>query len=205
MPYLLRYGDIEFGSHFKKWPSPRYSQFLKFPPSRILKPYVYITKINSQTFLTTKCLRAYRAGQGLRVGQNEVSGKTVLEPVLWSTKRPTQTTIDCVSDVTTCATYILSNYNLSTVYSRNYVFNARMQFGRHSCEAPTCRQNQRIRWQKLVTYMHVNITKGLHCLDTLLCCLTYTTCKLMVPVLVFVCVFVETWSLQKQFHLHCVE
>ena len=65
MPYLLRYGDIEFGSHFDKWPSQRYAQFLKFPPSRILKPYVYISQINSQTFLSTKCLRAYRAGPGL--------------------------------------------------------------------------------------------------------------------------------------------
>ena len=65
MPYLLRYGDIEFGSHFEKWPSPRYAQFLKFPPSRILKPYVYITQINSQTSIPPKCLRAYRAGPGL--------------------------------------------------------------------------------------------------------------------------------------------
>ena len=65
MPYLLRYGDIEFGIHFEKWPSPRYAQFLKFPPSRILKPYVYITQINSQTSILPKCLRAYRAGPGL--------------------------------------------------------------------------------------------------------------------------------------------
>ena len=65
MPYLLRYGDIEFGSHFFKWPSSRYAQFLKCPPSRILKPYVYITQINSQTLSSTKCLRAYRAGPGL--------------------------------------------------------------------------------------------------------------------------------------------
>ena len=65
MPYLLRYGDIEFGSHFEKWPSPRYAQFLKFPPSRMLKPYVYITQINSQTSIPPKCLRAYKAGQGL--------------------------------------------------------------------------------------------------------------------------------------------
>ena len=65
MPYLLRYGDIEFGSHFEKWPSPRYAQFLKCPPSRILKPYVYITQINSQTSILPKCLRAYRAGPGL--------------------------------------------------------------------------------------------------------------------------------------------
>ena len=65
MPYLLRYGDIEFGSHFEKWLSPRYAQFLKFPPSRILKPYVYITQINSQTSILPKCLRAYRAGPGL--------------------------------------------------------------------------------------------------------------------------------------------
>ena len=66
MPYLLRYGDIEFGSHFEKWPSPRYAQFLKCPPSRILKPYVYITQINSQTSIPPKCLRAYRAGPGLK-------------------------------------------------------------------------------------------------------------------------------------------
>ena len=65
MAYLLRYGDIEFGSHFEKWPSPRYAQFLKFPPSRILKPYVYITQIYSQTSISPKCLRAYRAGHGL--------------------------------------------------------------------------------------------------------------------------------------------
>ena len=62
MPYLLRYRDIELGSHLKKWLSPRYVQFLKFPPSRILKPYLYITQINSQTLSSTKCLRAYRAG-----------------------------------------------------------------------------------------------------------------------------------------------
>ena len=65
MPYLLRYGDIEFGSHIEKWPSPRYAHFLKCPPSRILKQYVYITQINSQTSTSTKCLRAYRAGPGL--------------------------------------------------------------------------------------------------------------------------------------------
>ena len=65
MLYLLRYGDITFGSHFEKWPSPHYAQFFKFPPSRILKTYVYITQINSQTFLNTKCLRAYWAGPGL--------------------------------------------------------------------------------------------------------------------------------------------
>ena len=65
MPYLLRYGDIKFGSHFEKWPSPRYAQFMKCPRSSILKPYAYITQINSQTFLSTKCLRAYRAGPGL--------------------------------------------------------------------------------------------------------------------------------------------
>ena len=64
VPNLLRYVDIEFGSHFEKWPSPRYAQFLKFSSSRILKPYVYITQINSQIFLSTKCLRAYRAGPG---------------------------------------------------------------------------------------------------------------------------------------------
>ena len=67
MPYLLRYRDIEFGSHFEKWPSPRYAQFLKFPPSRILKAYVYITQIYSQTSIPPKCLRAYRAGPGLSV------------------------------------------------------------------------------------------------------------------------------------------
>ena len=39
--------------------------FLKFPPSRILKPYLYITQINSQTSIPPKCLRAYRAGPGL--------------------------------------------------------------------------------------------------------------------------------------------
>ena len=65
MPYLLRYGDIEFGSRFEKWPSPRYARFLKCSPSRILKPYVYITQINSQTSIPPKCLRAYRAGPGL--------------------------------------------------------------------------------------------------------------------------------------------
>ena len=65
MPYLLRYGDIEFGSNFEKWPSPLNAQFLKIPPSRILKPYVYITQINSQTSSSTKYLRAYRAGPGL--------------------------------------------------------------------------------------------------------------------------------------------
>ena len=65
MPYLLRYGDIEFWQPFWKWPSPRYPQFLKCPPSRILKPYVYITQINSHTFSSTKCLLAYRAGPGL--------------------------------------------------------------------------------------------------------------------------------------------
>ena len=65
MPYLLRYGDIELGSHFEKWPSPRYAQFWKLPPSRILKSYVYITQINSQTSTSTKCLRAYWAGPGL--------------------------------------------------------------------------------------------------------------------------------------------
>ena len=69
MPYLLRYGDIEFGSHFDKWPSPRYAQFLKCPPSRILKPYVCITQINSQTSIPPKCLRAYRAGPGLLVSR----------------------------------------------------------------------------------------------------------------------------------------
>ena len=65
MPYLIRYGDIEFGSHFEKWPSPRYAHFLKFPPSRIVKPYVYITHIYSQTSISPKRLRAYRAGHGL--------------------------------------------------------------------------------------------------------------------------------------------
>ena len=62
MPYLLRYRDIEFGSHFEKWSSPRI-QFLKFPPSRILKPYLYVTQINSQTLSSTKCLRAYTQGR----------------------------------------------------------------------------------------------------------------------------------------------
>ena len=70
MPYLLRYGDIEFGSHFEIWPSPRYAQFLKIPPSRILKPYVYIIQINSETSLSTKCLRAYRARSGLKRTEN---------------------------------------------------------------------------------------------------------------------------------------
>ena len=42
-------------SWFEKWPSPSYAQFLKIPPSRMLKPYLYI-QINSQTFLSTKCL-----------------------------------------------------------------------------------------------------------------------------------------------------
>ena len=65
MTYLLRCEDIEFGSHFEKLPSPRYAQFLKMSPSRTLKPYVYITQINSQTFLSTKRLRIYRAGRGL--------------------------------------------------------------------------------------------------------------------------------------------
>ena len=64
-PYFLRYGDIELGSHFEKWPSPRYAQFLKFLPSRILKTYVYIAQINSQTSTSTKYLRAYKAGPGL--------------------------------------------------------------------------------------------------------------------------------------------
>ena len=67
MPYLLRYNDIEFGSNYEKWPSPRYAQFWKFTPTRIIKPYVYITQINSQTILSTKCLRAYKAGPGLHV------------------------------------------------------------------------------------------------------------------------------------------
>ena len=74
MPYLLRYGDVEFGSHFEKWPSPRYAQFLKFPPSKILKPYVYITQINSQTSIPPKYLRAYRAGPGLMVAATVESG-----------------------------------------------------------------------------------------------------------------------------------
>ena len=62
---FIKIGDIEFGSHFEKWPSPRYAQFLKCPPIRILKPYVYITQINSKTSIPPKCLRAYRAGPGL--------------------------------------------------------------------------------------------------------------------------------------------
>jgi len=67
MTYLLRYRDIEFGSHFIKWPPPRYAQFLKIPSIRILKPYVYIiNQTNSQTFLSTKCLRVYRAEPGLQ-------------------------------------------------------------------------------------------------------------------------------------------
>ena len=64
-------GDIKFGSHFEKWPLPRYAQFLKFPPSRILKPYVYIIQINSQTSIPPKCLRAYRAGPGLISGTSK--------------------------------------------------------------------------------------------------------------------------------------
>ena len=67
MTYLLRYGDIEFGSHLEKLPSPRYTQLLKIPPIRILKPYVYIiNQTNSQTFLSTKCLRVFRAEPGLQ-------------------------------------------------------------------------------------------------------------------------------------------
>ena len=65
MPYLLRYGDIEIWYNFEKWPSPRYAQFLKIPPSIIVKPYVYVIQINSQTFLSTNSLRVYRAGPGL--------------------------------------------------------------------------------------------------------------------------------------------
>ena len=64
---FIKIGDIKFGSHFEKWPSPRYAQFLKFPLSKMLKLCVYITQINSQTFLSTKCLRAYRAGPGLMI------------------------------------------------------------------------------------------------------------------------------------------
>ena len=59
MPYKLRYGDIQFGSHFEK------CNLFIFPPCRILKPYVYTTQINSQTFLSMQCLRAYRAGPEL--------------------------------------------------------------------------------------------------------------------------------------------
>ena len=42
-----------------------HAHFGKIPPtgSRILKPYVYIIQINSQTFLRTKCLRSI--GQSL--------------------------------------------------------------------------------------------------------------------------------------------
>ena len=29
MTYLFRYGDIEFGIHFEKWPSPCYAQYFK--------------------------------------------------------------------------------------------------------------------------------------------------------------------------------
>ena len=36
-----------------------------FPPSRILKPYVYSIQINNQTFLNAKCLRICRAQLGL--------------------------------------------------------------------------------------------------------------------------------------------
>ena len=75
MQYLLKYGNIEFGSHFEKWPSQRYAQVFKCPPSRILKPYVYITQINSQTLSSTKCLRAYRAGPELN--QEEVFSKLI--------------------------------------------------------------------------------------------------------------------------------
>ena len=57
-------GNIEFA----KWPSPRYAQFFKVPPSRMLKSYVYIIQINSQTFLSTKCLRVCREEFGLLEG-----------------------------------------------------------------------------------------------------------------------------------------
>ena len=50
---------------FEHWSSPRYAQLFKIPPSRILKSYVYTIQINRQTFLSTKCLRGYRAGPGL--------------------------------------------------------------------------------------------------------------------------------------------
>ena len=39
--------------------------FVKIPPSRIFKPYVYVIQINNQTYLTMKCLRVYKAGPGL--------------------------------------------------------------------------------------------------------------------------------------------
>ena len=65
MSNLLRHGDIEYGRHLEKWPSPNYAQFLKIPPCRMLKPYEYIIQINSQTFLSMKCLRVYRAEPGL--------------------------------------------------------------------------------------------------------------------------------------------
>ena len=65
MTYLLRYREIESGSHFEKWPLPRYAQLLKIPPSRILKPYEYNIQINSQTFLSKKCPRVYSAGPGV--------------------------------------------------------------------------------------------------------------------------------------------
>ena len=93
MPYLLKYGDIEFGSHFEKWSSPRYAQFLKFPPSRILKPYVYITQINSQTSSSTKCLRAYRAGPGLCL-----SYKTDYEFVAHTNVAHSASTLNTLSD-----------------------------------------------------------------------------------------------------------
>ena len=41
------------------------TQFLVIPPSRIVKPYVYIVEINSQTFLNMKCQRLNRAESGL--------------------------------------------------------------------------------------------------------------------------------------------
>ena len=69
MTYLLRYGDIVFGSHFENWPSPRYAQFFENSTGRMLNPYVYIIQINSQTVLSTKCLRDCRAG--LRLIEND--------------------------------------------------------------------------------------------------------------------------------------
>ena len=69
-------------------------QFVTFPPSRILKPYVYITQIYSQTFLSTKCLRACRADPWLIttwchtcLGRNEVKRSSASQvgrrPSIW--------------------------------------------------------------------------------------------------------------------------
>ena len=62
--YLLKYGDIEFGSHFEK--CRRHVMTSVFiPPGRIVKPYLYIIQTNSQTVLGTTCLRVYYAVPGL--------------------------------------------------------------------------------------------------------------------------------------------